>query len=102
MKDRKTKTFIFEGLGFPIKLINAPMKKVFGEWYIDINMNKLMFVVFAALAHKPVPLTEDELGFIRSYLGLDFIRSTKKDHRYQPVVFAWEIDMRDEGLDLSH
>ena len=34
MKKRKKKTFIYEGLGFPIKLINVPMKKVFGEWCI--------------------------------------------------------------------
>jgi hypothetical protein len=30
-KDRKEETFIYEGLGFPVKLINVPIKKVLGE-----------------------------------------------------------------------
>src|ERR1043165_9680311 len=70
MKKRKKKTFTYDGLGFPIKLINVPMKKVLGEWCIDINMNKLMIIVLEALVHKPSPLTGDELRFIRSYLDL--------------------------------
>ena len=36
--ERKKETFIFEGLGFPIKLIDTPMKKVFGQWVIDIDL----------------------------------------------------------------
>ncbi len=90
MKDRKIKTFIFEDLGFPIKLINVPMKKEFGEWYIDINMNKLMLVVLDALVHKPIPLTGDELSFIRSYLQMtstEFGRAFGVTHA---AVLKWE------------
>jgi DNA-binding transcriptional regulator YiaG len=90
MKARKKKTFIFEGLGFPIKLINAPMKKVFGEWYIDINMNKLMLVVLEALAHKPVALTGDELGFIRSYLEMTTTEFGKAFGVSHVAVLKWE------------
>ncbi len=31
MENRKTKTFIFKGLGFPIKLIDVSMKKM-ADW----------------------------------------------------------------------
>ncbi len=55
--ERKKETFIYEGLGFPIKLIDTPMKKVYGEWVIDIDMNALQLFVFKELIHKPVPLT---------------------------------------------
>lgn len=33
-------------------------------------MNKLMLVALDALIRKPVPLSADELGFIRSYLQM--------------------------------
>ena len=90
MKDRKKETFIFEGLGFPIKLINAPMKKIFGEWCIDINMNKLMLVVFEALIRKPVALTPDELGFIRSYLQMTSTAFGKTFGVSHAAVLKWE------------
>ena len=49
MKRKKIETFIYRGLGFPIKLINAPMKKTLGEWVIDLDMNKLQIAVLRAL-----------------------------------------------------
>jgi len=70
MKNENKKTFIFDGLGFPIKLTNVPMRKIVGEWCIDINMNQLMIVVLEALVHKPTSLAGDELSFIRSYLQM--------------------------------
>lgn len=90
MKNKKKATFIYEGLGFPIKLINVSMKKVLGEWCIDINMNKLMLVVLEALIHKPFALTGDELRFIRSYLDMtttEFGRTFGVSH---VAVLKWE------------
>ena len=51
MKDKKTSTFIYEGLGIPVKLINVPMKKMLGEWFIDVNMETLQRVALEALIH---------------------------------------------------
>ncbi len=66
--ERKKETFIYEGLGFPIELIDTPMKKVFGEWVIDIDMNALQIFVFKGLIHKPYPLTGKEMRFMRKFL----------------------------------
>lgn len=90
MKEKKTKTVIFKGLGFPIKLINAPMKRVFGEWCVDLNLNKLMLVVLNALAHKPIPLTGDELRFIRSYLKMTLAEFGKAFGVSHVAVLKWE------------
>lgn len=68
--EKKKKTFIYEGLGFPIELIDTPMKKVFGEWVIDIDMNELQLFVFKGLIHKPYPLTGKEIRFMRKFLGM--------------------------------
>ncbi len=90
MRDRKQETFIFDGLGFPIKLINVPMKKVFGEWAIDINMDKLMLVALEALIHKPVAMTGDELKFIRSYLHMTMAAFGKTFGVSHVAVLKWE------------
>lgn len=68
--DRKIqKQFIYRGFGFPIKLINVPMIKVFGKWAMDINFNKLEMVVLYQVLYKPVPLNGDEIKFIRKFLS---------------------------------
>lgn len=90
MQEKKTKTVIFKGLGFPIKLINAPMKKMFGQWCVDLDLNKLMLVVLNALAHKPIPLTGDELRFIRSYLKMTLVEFGKAFGVSHVAVLKWE------------
>lgn len=90
MKTKKKETFIFHGLGFPVKLINVPMKMIFDEWVIDINMNKLMLVVLGALIRKPIPLTGDELGFIRSYLEMTTTMFGKTFGVSHVAVLKWE------------
>lgn len=90
MKERKTETFIYEGFGFPIKLIKCPMKKIFGEWVLDINLSKLQIDMLKELIYKPVPLTGSELRFIRKFLELsttDFGKLVGVSH---PAVLKWE------------
>lgn len=70
----KRKSFIYNGLGFPIRLINVPMRKVLGEWAIDINFNALQLVALNMIVRKATTLTGGELRFIMGYLGL----STRK------------------------
>ena len=70
MKDRKRETFIFRGLGFPIKLVNVPMRKMVGEWVLDVDFDQLQLTVLCGLLEKPALLNGDELKFIRKYLDL--------------------------------
>lgn len=69
-KETKRESFIYEGLGFPIRLINVPMKKVFGEWAMDINFNSLQKNALYMLAITPLPLSGDKLRFIMGYLEM--------------------------------
>ncbi len=70
MKDRKIKTFVYEAFGFPVKLINVPMRKVIGEWVIDVNIHALQKAILRALINKSTPLHGAELRFIRKYLNM--------------------------------
>lgn len=69
-KETKKESFVYRGLGFPIRLINVPMRKVFGEWAMDINFNILQKNVLHMLTRKPAPLSGDELRFIIGYLDM--------------------------------
>lgn len=89
-QERKTKTFIYKGLGVPVKLVNAPMKKACGVWCIDINMNKLILLVLQEIIHKPTALTRDELRYIRKYLEMTMTDFGKAFGVSHVAVLKWE------------
>lgn len=67
---KKGKKFLFNGLGFPIVLINPGYKKVRGEEILDIDYEKLQRSAFEALIRKPSSLSGSELRFIRLYMEM--------------------------------
>lgn len=87
---RKRDTFIYEGLGFPIRLINVPLRKVFGEWAIDINFNNLQEVVLRMLATKPTHLTGREIRFIIDYFAMSYRDFAKLFGVSHVAVVKWE------------
>lgn len=90
MKDTKKETIIWEGLGFPIRLVNVPMKKKFGEWVLDINLDQFQKIVLHMLARKPTPLSGGELRFIVDYFKMstrEFARLFGVTHA---AVLKWE------------
>ena len=88
--ERKKKTFIFNGLGFPIELIDCPMKKVIGEWVIDVDLDALQILVFKGLIQKPSPLTGRELRFMRKFMNLTTEEFGKKLGVTHVSVIQWE------------
>ena len=90
MEKKTVKTFVYRGFGFPIKLINVPMRKVFGKWAMDINFNKLRLAVVYCLLRNQAPLSGDEIKFIRKYLDMtttEFGNIFKVSH---VAVMNWE------------
>lgn len=70
MTEKKIETFTYTDLGFPIQLIDVPMRKILGEWILDINLNMLQLEVLKMLVHKPTPLQAGELRFFRKYFEM--------------------------------
>lgn len=89
-KDRMVETYIYEGLGFPIELVNAPMKKVFGEWVLDVNLNQLQLKVLHLLVHKHSPLQAGELRFIRKYFEMTTTAFGEVFGMSHVAVLKWE------------
>ena len=73
MKTKIEKTYMFEGLGFPVHLTNVPMVEMRGEFILDIDFNKLQKAVLLHLCHKKTPLTGNEIKFIREYFSFTTI-----------------------------
>ena len=91
MKERKTsQKFVYEGLGFPILLLNVPMIKVFDVWTPDIDYNLFQKQVLIALAHRPFPFTGDELRFIRTYFELTFQKFASQFGMTHAAGIKWE------------
>lgn len=95
--ERKKETFIYEGLGFPLELIDTPMKKVYGEWIIDVDMNELQKFVFKGLIHKPYPLTGKEMRFMRKFLGMSTTEFGVNLGVTHATVVKWEKEQAKVG-----
>lgn len=90
MSVTKKKTFLYEAFGFPIKLINVPMKKVVGEWVIDVDFPTLEKMALRLIIHKRAPLTGAELRFIRKYLGFTTAEFGKLLGVTHVAIVKWE------------
>lgn len=67
---KNIKTVIYEDFGFPITLVDVPIKMVMGQEVLDIDMYKLQVSVLKHLIFKATPLTESQLRFICKFLRL--------------------------------
>ena len=90
MKNLKKETFIYNGLGFPVLLVDVPLRKTLGEWVIDINFNKLMRIALEYLIHKKTALTPDEMRFIRKYFEMTTTAFGKSLGVSHVAVLKWE------------
>jgi DNA-binding transcriptional regulator YiaG len=95
--NKKHETFVYEGLGFPVELIDCPMKKMLDEWVLDINLVALQRFVFQRLIHKPYPLTGKEIRFMRKFLGLSTTAFGEKLGVSHATVVKWENEQAKVG-----
>ena len=90
MSEKKNETFTYTDLGFLIELIDAPMRKILGEWVLDINLNILQLEVLKMLIHKPTPLQAGELRFIRKYFEMTTTAFGEVFGVSHAAVIKWE------------
>ncbi len=90
MKQTRAARFVYDGLGFPVILINVPVRDVRGVVVPDINYNTLRKLVLEDLSLKPSSLTGNELRFIRQFMGLTYTEFAKHFEAKSTEVIAWE------------
>lgn len=90
MKHKIEKSYIYEGLGFPVHLTNVPMIEIRGEFVLDIDFNKLQKAVLLHLSHKKTPLTGDEIKFVRKYFSLTKTAFGRLFGYSHSAILKWE------------
>ena len=90
MEKKIQKAFIDEGFGFKVRILNASMVKVRGEWTPNINYNELAKVVLHALCHKPGRLTGAEIRFIRQHFEMTLQAFADRFCVTHVAVIKWE------------
>lgn len=90
MKKKNLETFLYEGFGFPVVLLNVPGIEVRGEWSPLVDFNKLMKTVLIVLCYQEMPLTGNQIAFIRHYFEMTGGEFGKKFGVTQPCVSKWE------------
>lgn len=89
-KNISDEPFEYDGLGFPITLLNFPLVEVRGVLVPDIDYNVLQKNVLFALARKPHPLTGNEVRFIRQYLQMTYTEFANRFGVTHPCIIHWE------------
>lgn len=90
MDEKIVETYVYQDLGFPVRLVNVPMKKVFGEWFLNINLSTLQKCVLHELVHKATPLTGAEIRFIRKYFEMTTSEFGSVFGATHAAVLKWE------------
>ncbi len=90
MEIKKVKRYIYEGLGFPVILVNVVLVNKRGIWTPSIDYNKLQKEVLLALTHKPTALTGNEIHFIRAYFEMTLESLGKHFGVTHVAVLNWE------------
>jgi DNA-binding transcriptional regulator YiaG len=93
------KTVKFNGFGFPVILLNAPMKVEHGEEIPDVNFNHIKGSLFQALLLKPSRLSGAEVKFLRHYLELTQEAFSKTVKVERSLISKWESkDLKATGM----
>lgn len=90
MTKKRVKLFEYDGLGFPILLVNIPVRNVRGVIVPDINYNELQRQVLLALSRKNLPFTGNEIRFIRQYFEKTLTEFAHQFGVTHPTVLHWE------------
>jgi DNA-binding XRE family transcriptional regulator len=90
METKRVKKFIYEGLGFPVALVDVIMVKKRGVWTPAIDFNKLQKEALLALCHKPFALSGNEVHFIRTYFEMTLEDFGKQFGVTHAAVLNWE------------
>ncbi len=90
MKKKIAAQFEYDGLGFPVILLNFPITEVRGIQVPDINYNLLQQNVLLVLCQKTLPLTGNEVRFIRQFLQMTYTEFANRFGVTHASVIHWE------------
>lgn len=90
LERKRQPSFVYEGFGFPVVLLNVPMVRSRGVWTPDIDYRKLAQDVLRRLALHPSRLTGQEIRFIRHSMDMTLEEFAHRLGVTHPAVVQWE------------
>lgn len=103
MKKKIIKKFKYEGLNFPIELLNVTMVMVDGEWHPKIDVRKVADAIIKEIPFQKERLTGSQIKFIRTYFEMslrDF--ALKVVNESHTAVAKWEkFDGKSTNMDIN-
>lgn len=91
MEKKVEDVFVYQGLGFPIKLENVEMLKIEGEWHPKIDVRQVSEQAIKRLASRHERLTGNQVRFIRTYFSMSLREFAKEVVRESHTAVAkWE------------
>lgn len=88
---KKQKDYTDYGLGFPVRILNAPFVQIQNNWVLDIDFDKYERVILFALATKECRLSGNEVRFIRHHFEMDLKNFGKRfGNVAHSAVIKWE------------
>ena len=89
----------FNGFGFPVILLNVPVKVEYGDEIPDINFKRMQEQLFQALLLKPSSLSGAEVKFLRHHLELTQDQFAKILKVERSLISKWEgKDLKVTGM----
>lgn len=80
----------YDGLGFPVMLLNFPCIEVRGIQVPNIDYNELQRNVLLILCRQQQPFTGNEVRFIRQYLQMTYMQFAQRFGVTHASVIHWE------------
>jgi DNA-binding transcriptional regulator YiaG len=100
MTKKIAKTYIYEGLEFPIELHNVELVLVNGEYAPKIDVRGVADEAVTSLVLQKTRLTGNQIKFIRSYFSASLRDFAKIVHESHAAVKKWE-DFKNKSTNMD-
>jgi len=90
MSKKIIKSYIYDGLGFPVELHNIEMLKIGNEYHPKIDIRKVADSVIQSLVLQKSRLTGNQIKFIRTYFSMSLREFSKIVNESHMAVKKWE------------
>lgn len=83
-------TYVYHGCGFPVTILNAPMKKFRDQWFLDIDTSVIDEKVAFQIAAQSARMTGKQTEFIRKWSSMTMREMAKILSVSHVAVHKWE------------
>jgi transcriptional regulator with XRE-family HTH domain len=89
-KTKNEKNYLYEGLGFPVRLASVTLVNYKGDWLPQVDVLELERTVAKSLSESHINLTGNHIRFIRSFLKQSLREFAKSIGVSHIAVKKWE------------